>query len=383
MSGEADTRWKPNATELPAKNVNFTLRFKKGKFALRYYVLFSCFAPSSILPLALALPLQAFVFANAFIGWFMSPPHVRRGVWVAALVCAISFYWVLLMGVPNVPNLQTAIFGFRKTIFALSGIMFGMAVPVWHRRQVSKMLLLAISCAVTLSIISHLWLPEVAALAISDNANFYTSQFGGERRMQGVFVGPFHAAIAAGLIAAWSLVNWKTHKRLAPALLLLALIGLYLPLVRTIYVAMAGVICVLVLLSPNSSVYLKRTIGVLLVGIGLLFVQFFSATNIFQIATSIGDLLTDQRFLYRLQSYETALTLIGKSPLFGWGAGSAGDTLGVAFASGVHVTSHNLILKILVEGGLVGGVLWGGLISAIFKNIEYKYFFNGNCVHLL
>lgn len=60
-----------------------------------------------------------------------------------------------------------------------------------------------------------------------------------------------------------------------------------------------------------------------------------------------------------------------ESPLIGMGAGSAGDTLGPAFAMGFHVTPHNMFLKILVEGGLLGAVAWLALGIGIIRTTNW------------
>lgn len=60
------------------------------------------------------------------------------------------------------------------------------------------------------------------------------------------------------------------------------------------------------------------------------------------------------------------------SPVYGWGSGSAGDTLGSAFAGGEHVTPHNILLKFAVEGGLIGLALLGAVVASIVSGLTWR-----------
>jgi O-antigen ligase len=87
--------------------------------------------------------------------------------------------------------------------------------------------------------------------------------------------------------------------------------------------------------------------------------------------SSIGNVSADSRFLNRLPTYQIGLDLLSQSPIFGWGAGSAGDTLGARFGFGYsHVTPHNIFLKYAVEGGLIGLALFVSLVILIFRRID-------------
>jgi O-antigen ligase len=75
--------------------------------------------------------------------------------------------------------------------------------------------------------------------------------------------------------------------------------------------------------------------------------------------------LQDSRFTSRFGTWQTSVDLVDRSPFFGWGSGSAGDTLGASFALGQHITAHNVFLKYAVEGGVLQGLLFLALCVAL------------------
>jgi O-antigen ligase len=185
--------------------------------------------------------------------------------------------------------------------------------------------------------------------------------------MQGIFSGPFHAATACLLLIVWGIARFGTFRRLAPLMVALGFLGMYLTLVRTAYVALGLAVLALILCAPTAGKVLQRVAGAT-------FVVFISVALIgawnpdaFGVVDSITGFSTDNRFLGRFPGYAEGINLVLTSPIVGWGSGSAGDTLEKFFVTGEHVTSHNILLKVLIEGGLVGAVLWIGLVYAIFR----------------
>ncbi|WP_197378192.1 O-antigen ligase family protein [Mycolicibacterium mengxianglii] len=232
------------------------------------------------------------------------------------------------------------------------------------RRWVERAVIIILNVLLAGSIVTYFWFPQLTVK--STDAGIYTGMFQGQERMQGLFSGPFHVALAALLLIGWAIVRMRTDRLLATASLLLAGAGGYLCLVRTFYAALALMLVVFVLVSPNWMVGIRRAATIVGLGSALLVstLLFPNLSRLGDIASTILNFETDDRFTNRFRRYATAADLIETSPVFGWGPGSAGDTL--LFPSGYqHVTAHNIVLKLMVEGGLIGIVLWGGLVASL------------------
>lgn len=351
------------------------LAYPRGDADLpRRYVLFlAAFAFSSVLPTSVGLPLQILALVGAFAEWLFSSPPERRGNGVVLLSALFVGFWALLIFHPNVPDVSTGILGFRKTALAVAGVVFGCAISERHRAPMERLVIKLVTLVLGLSIVGHLWLPAINAFSPKNDADIYTGLYGGEARLQGLFAGPFHAAIAGVFLVGWALVRWRSSRILPKVVLIVGAAGMYLTLVRTAYIAVGLVVAALVILATSFTSFLKR--ASLVVGLGmfaLMFVEAFGGGKILTVIASIGNFATDGRFLNRLPEYEYGMKMFAESPLFGMGAGSAGDTLGQAFGANLHVTPHNLLLKILVEGGAVGIILWLLLLWAIWTSIDTR-----------
>lgn len=351
------------------------LTYQRGEAGIprRYMLFLTAFAFSSVLPAGVGLPLQILALVGAFAEWLFTPAAERRGNGVVLLAGLFIGFWALLIFHPNVPDTSTGILGFRKTALAVAGVVFGCAIRERHREPVERLVIKLVTAALGLSVLGHLWFPDINNLSPKNDADIYTGLYGGEARLQGLFAGPFHAAIAGVFLIGWALVRWRSSRILAKIVFIVGAVGMYLTLVRTAYIAVGMVIFALVILATSFTSFLKR--AVLVGGLGLfalMLVEAFGGGRILTVIASIGNFATDGRFLNRLPEYAYGLEMFAGSPLYGMGAGSAGDTLAPAFGANLHVTPHNLLLKILVEGGAIGMILWGLLIIAMWKSIDTR-----------
>lgn len=73
--------------------------------------------------------------------------------------------------------------------------------------------------------------------------------------------------------------------------------------------------------------------------------------------------LADSSFVVRVKDYHHLLNAISEKPFWGWGIGSTGP-VGVRFNVSGAVNSHNYYLMLTYELGLIGLLLWGGMIVA-------------------
>lgn len=314
---------------------------------------------------ALAIAVTAAIVATFFVAYLLRSPHERGA---AAVILILSLYWGLLIFHPNVPSVYIGSLGWRKSCLFLLGIGLGV---LWYRsrtrllRPLWLMLIVAMACSIAV----HLFLPGIEA-GIARSADVSTGQIQGRDRMQGLFAGPFHVAMAGCFLFILGIfgrldVPKKADLVLRIASLAIGLACIWLAQTRTAYVVVALGVLLFVIRSLTSSGGVARLVRtVLWVGIAVTIVlltdnplrSLLGPDN--TIVVSLANIENDQRFTNRFDTWQHGLSAFWESPVVGWGSGSAGDTLGAYFLpSGVHVTSHNLILKYLVEGGILGGIV--------------------------
>jgi O-antigen ligase len=324
---------------------------------------------STVLPSAASYAVQMIALAGGFVFWLMLPSDERRGKAVVIWAALVIGFWAVLMFHPNIPGLDVGILGLRKTVLCVAGVVAGASIPrrliPAVERSVAKVLVFAVAASIGL----HLFAPAVEA-SIGRSAGEYTALLGGEARLQGVFAGPFHVALGCLLLIGWGLVRFNTQRTLALVSFVVGFVGMYLSLVRTAYVALALVVVIIILLAPTFAKFARR-IGAA-VAIAAIGTAVLAVTNpaILAVLNSVADFSTDTRFQGRFPGYQEGIALFQQSPIFGWGSGSAGDTLTGFFLGREHITSHNIFLKIAVEGGLLGIILWVGLIVSIVRRMR-------------
>lgn len=336
----------------------------------RYLVVFViALTYATIMPAAVNLLVQLGALAGAYALWLMTPQDARRGKSVVGWVTAIIVVWAVLAFHPNVPTLSTGMLGFRKTVLAFAGIVLGCAVASSMIGRFERLVIGSLASALAVSIFGFYFVPDIEQL-VSRSAGEYTSLYAGQARLQGIFSGPFHVSAGGVLLICWVIVRWKEHRVLAALYAVIGMVSVYLSLVRSAYVALAIVVLVAVLFSPAAQTMFRRAAIVVVGGAGIYALSVFTQSNLFATAQSISDFSTDGRFLNRLPGYERGLALVGDSPLYGWGSGSAGDTMGAAFDQvGAHVTPHNILLKFAVEGGFIGLLLIVALFVALWRRM--------------
>jgi O-antigen ligase len=323
---------------------------------------------ATILPGAVNLVVQLGALVGAYAIWILTSSDVRRGSAVVGWVTAIIVCWILLSFHPNVPSLDTGLLGFRKSVLAFAGIVLGCAIARPMIEKFERLIIGALASALSVSIFGYYFVPSIEQL-VSRAAGEYTSLYAGQARLQGIFAGPFHVSAAGVLLVCWVIVRWREHRFLALLYGAIGLVSVYLSLVRSAYVALAIVIVAAVLFSPVATTVFRRAAIVFVGAIGIYSVSVYTESSLFATAQSISNFSTDGRFLNRLPGYERGLGLVEASPLYGWGSGSAGDTMGGAFTEGAHVTSHNILLKFAVEGGFIGVFLIVGLFVVLCRRL--------------
>jgi O-antigen ligase len=348
---------------------------RRADAAPRWFVLFIwLFGFGDVLPYAVGFCLQLVALVSGVVLWVSAPARSRRGGTVFAWGCAILLYWGLAAALhPNVPDLETGLLGFRKSVLAVGGLLLGCALMEKQSAHAERTVIRTMAAVVAVSVVSHLWFPSLEQ-SISRDADQYTALFNGEPRLQGILAGPFHASIAGVMLFLWGLLNFRSGTGamwLRVASVVLGLSAVYLSEVRSGYVAIAIALLIWVLIAKSGPAFALRSSAMILLGIVVWFaVRAGSVEN--AALESLGNYSTDSRFLNRMSGYKQSLQLFERSPVFGWGPGSAGDTLGPTFAGHEHVTPHNLVLHILVEGGIIGLFLFLGLAVAWWQSSSIR-----------
>lgn len=308
-------------------------------------------------------------------GWAIFRRPKRQPLHLLLLIAAISVFWAIELLNTNVPSLSVGLLGWRKSVLFFVGLALGV---LWLKdRALACIWLIRIMLvACWISLVIHNYFAEYEA-SITRAADQWTSVFQGEPRMQGIFAGPFHVALVGSFLF---LVAFYAFGLLGKSTALLCLLTGVATVaateVRTGYVAMiVGVLIWVVIQLRNRralfwlSLCTASMAAVLWVGPSLStsFSDWILTSN--PVLASLSSISTDTRFLGRFDTWAEALHAIGQAPFVGWGPGSAGDTMGEQFPAGLHVTSHNVALKYLVEGGIVGGILVLICVSAAFVGL--------------
>ncbi|QTJ68073.1 O-antigen ligase family protein [Rhodococcus sp. ZPP] len=286
---------------------------------------------------------------------------------IVPLALVIPAWWMILLLHPNVINLDTGILGYRASVVFVLGVLLGV---LWKRRPRAALVLiwwsLLIACAA--SIVLYLYFPGIEA-SFSRAADVYTFTFRGRRRLQGLFAGPFHASLAGAFLTLSSLrvSSIVPHRSVRICGFAIGIGCLLMSQVRSGLVSVVvGAVLILIVAAPTA-VRIRAIYGA---GCMAILGTIFSSALMSMISRlpSVDSLFSatgDSRLLNREGTWRAAIKMIAESPFIGWGPGSAGATLQSSFPPGGHITSHNLVLKYGVEGGIPGGIMIVALLVAL------------------
>jgi O-antigen ligase len=360
----------------------------------------------SVIVLMLAAPLTGIL--KAITGSRYAPLAVDAAV---VLVCAAQFLHAanrgkLRLGVPdllhgallvlalieilnpNVPSLQAGVEGFRK--FAFASIAFYIGRHVITARD---WLLLMRASSVVAPLISAYAIKQYFFLSAVDwrmidmaTASRVTYLMGGAVRPFATMPGPFHLGLyVAIMIIAWFglgvHVRRKQTRRLwFPFTVVLPGIALFLTRTKGNWVAVIAGLAVLLALRPGSVLLKMWRILALTLALISVFAYLLSSSS--ALSSTLDDALyavthplSAPTFLYRLDLWlSDVLPAIARSPLLGYGTSSATEGLSNLYAGtgSSFFSSHSLYLKILLEMGVPGLVLFMLLVArSVFVGARY------------
>lgn len=305
---------------------------------------------STVATASILLAAGVLLLSSRIAGW-------QLGLVVVSLALLVA----LSMGFanPNVPSLDVGLLGLRKSGTALLGLVIGLCFVRGPARAL-RVIWYALVGACAASLVLHLGFPALES-GIARDADVYTSLFDGQLRLQGIFAGPFHAAMAASfiLLAALPGSGLGVHRLLRFGGAGIGLWTLAEAEVRTGFVAVAAGVLMHLVLSRSARTWARAVAAapvVLLIAI-LAIPSLASDSGVAAVQSLLTDPF-DSRFAYRFTTWQQAISMVQERPVAGWGPGSAGDTLSAFFPVGGHVTSHSMFLKYFVEGGVIAGVMF-------------------------
>lgn len=274
---------------------------------------------------------------------------------------------------PNVPVFQAGLEGFRKTTYQMLGVFIGIYY-IKNRLEVEK-------------IAKYICYASVPVLVYGIKQFFFFSSFDqriveanfadwhvltilGESRAISIFSGPFHFGMFSCVIALIALYFYVKEKRLLYLVLcIISVTGPFFSLTRTNIVALvvSGLFFLWFVKPEKRRVLMKVNIVFVLLLAGFILISSQKFSTVTDVLKTFKNISEDQRFLIRFEGYREIQKAFVKNPVIGYGMGSAGDTLGKLYDWKVHITSHNLGLKILMETGLLGFGIYISFFFAWFK----------------
>lgn len=316
------------------------------------------FAPR---PVVLLTELMLVVYlAGRTMGAAMSGD--RRWV-IGALCLLLPAVWMAGYLNPNEPDIGTALAGTRKATLAFVALGVGALWPDRGRPAGTPIVVGVLVFGAAASLAIHLGAPSVES-GFTRSADTYTSLFRGSERMQGLWAGPFHVALAGSFLLVYAGHLWLSGRVRAAAAGGLALLGAALVVeanVRTAWLAIGFALLIIPALGSQTRGTRVRQV-VLIFGLFVALVALvFGGYAQNDAVDSLSGLGSDGRALERLDRWDLAIQMFSDSPFYGNGPGSAGATLQDQFVTGRHVTTDNAILVPLVEGGVIGVLIFAAI----------------------
>lgn len=271
---------------------------------------------------------------------------------------------------PNIPTFQIALEGFRKFAFMLLGLFIG---RYWlnsaPRIRALLVFMLLVPTALSIYGIKQFAFPSSLDYRLIElsTASPITYLMGGHIRAFSSLSGPFHLGIylVFGLLLLSGIwLYYRKYRLLAIVLFIPQFVALILTVTKSNWFAFAAGLAVLIFINFKRPLALILRAGMVVVLIMIAIPALLRITEaVPQFSTvhqGLNDLINPlqaKTFLIRLNLWkEEAIPLIESSPWIGSGTGSAGEGLGYLFenTSGKYVISHNLYLKVWIEMGLLG-----------------------------
>lgn len=319
---------------------------------------------------------QAIMFCNFIVRTRLC--FLPKYCFLFSLICIVLIIGVLEIFNSNIVDTYTSLTEFKKSYSHILVIPICYVVFKYNSQELNVnfiKFLGKICIPIILFGIYQFIFPEYAYFP-ENKAGLWTNQLYGLQRSVSIFSGPFHFGFYCILaIPLYIFLYNLVQKKIYIFLVMLSIVGVYCSLTRVNLVCLMCCTAILFIYINNYSKILFVFL-ITVFTISLLLGEI--PENIERLIFSVLNFDTDSRFLGRIKTWNDSLELIISHPFIGWGIGTAGDTL--LNVSSIHVTPHNLFLKILVENGICCSICY--LLIFFFhiyesrnKKTKFAYFF--------
>ena len=286
----------------------------------------------------------------------------------------------LAMFNPNVPSLVAGIEGFRK--FAFAAIAFWVGRHLFaqkHLRLLQKLMIFASTLIALYGIKQFFYMSDLDwRLVDLASASRTTYTMGGQIRPFSTLPGPFHLGlylVVTGLLLLSQLYALRQPaKRRFWLWIVLAIQVLTLFLTRTKanwFALVAGAAILLILLSGFRLKSILRIVGIGIVGLCVIALSLWlsSDTGNKVLLDAINAFINPSEaptFVLRMELWtKEILPAIKEQFLTGYGTSSAGEGLGFYYTGtrSKFFSSHNIYLKIMLELGIFGLLLFCAIVA--------------------
>jgi len=281
----------------------------------------------------------------------------------------------------NVPELRAGLEGFRKTAYQMLGVLLGIYF-IYDEEQIEKIIKYTYLLLIPLllyGIKQFFYFSSFDYKIIDLNlASQYTMNIFGRHRAISIFSGPFHFGMFSCLMSLMSLHFFlRKGKIIYLIFFYISIFGVFFSGTRVNAIALIITIIFYFWISkPRKQIITRKLLVILTIAFVTVIIILFNFSFVVSIFNSILNVTDDTRFLNRFSGYKKIFEAFLKKPIIGYGMGSAGDTLERNYNWEFYVTSHNMFLKILIETGLFGIIIYIIFFFMWFKRaynlLKYK-----------
>ena len=306
--------------------------------------------------------------------------HKIRLGWLDFCFALFLLWACLQMFNPNVPGLQAGVEGLRK--FAYASILFYMGRHFLRARDIKlfQKLLIIISILIALYGLKQFVFMSAIDYRMIElaSASRTTYLMGGWIRPFSTLSGPFHLGLYLVIVSLLLLAQLMLkHGRfpirvLFAFVLVLHLVVLFFTRTKGNWVGLvAGIVVLMILQTRRPLKLFVQLAGLALASILVItIVLALAPDNTLKVLddaiVAVTNPLEAPTFVYRVQLWEEIMVpALRENPLFGYGTSSAGEGLSNLYqgTNSRHFPSHNLYLKVFLELGLAGLLLFIALIA--------------------
>lgn len=312
---------------------------------------------------------------------------------LSALIFITQVFAIFEVFHPNIHNRLYSIIEYRKSYFQVIALLA--AYWAFKKTTGDVIVILKYTANISLPIILYgikqyfFWGDIDSRLLDMIDANFYTMYYGGHMRSVSIFSGPFHYGMFCAILFAIYVFLCcecaeKHTRRFYFICVCMTVVGAVCSITRT------SLICIFACSSLWFIIFLKKKRNVsavlikLLIILTIVFSVFIIATGLLEfpllhsnsslgkMLNSLGNIGEDNRFVSRTVTWREGIENIISSPIIGYGMGSAADTMSNYNISSVYITSHSMFIKIFMEIGLIGGLIYLSIFVVSAERIIKK-----------